>query len=206
MRVAAGFRVHSGWAAAIVVGGDVWAPEVLDRRRLALVDDRTHGASQPYHFAKQLKLKEAEAYLQRCAAIAKNLAAKFLEDLAESLLNRQRRFVGCGILLAAGRPLPALAETLASHALIHTAEGQFFRRAIAEACEQLGLGVEQIQERELFERAAADWRVHAAKIKQRLEIVGRSLGPPWAQDQKHAALAGLLALEPRHAGCPALGV
>jgi hypothetical protein len=134
-RAAAGIRAHSGWAAFIAITCETRAPEVLDRRRIVLVNPEVRGAGQPYHFAKQLKLKEAEQYLDRCAAISRRLALKALQEVAEMLRECQCELVGCGILLASGRPVPALVETLASHALIHTAEGEFFRRAFREACE-----------------------------------------------------------------------
>jgi len=37
------------------------------------------------------------------------------------------RPVGSALLLASGRPLPKLETILASHALIHTADGEHFR-------------------------------------------------------------------------------
>lgn len=191
---AAGIRAHSGWAALVAITCETRALEVLDRRRIVLVDPDVRGASQPYHFAKQLRLKEAETYLERCAEISKRLALKVLQEVAETLREQRCELVGCGILLASGRPVPALVETLASHALIHTAEGEFFRRALREGCEQLGIGVLGIRERELFDRAIADLGVPLPKLKRQLANLGRSLGPPWTQDQKNATLAGWLAL------------
>lgn len=196
-RAAAGIRAHSGWAAVVAITCETGAPEVLDRRRIVLVDPEVRGAGQPYHFAKQLKLKEAEQYLSRCAAISRRLALKALQEVSEMLRECGCELVGCGILLASGRPVPALVETLASHALIHTAEGEFFRGALRQACEQLGIPVFGVRERELFDRATAEVGIPLPKLKRQLANLGRSLGPPWTQDQKNAALAGWLALESR---------
>ncbi len=196
-RAAVGIRAHSGWAALVAIRCEARAVEILERRRVVLVNPEVRGASQPYHFAKQLRLKEAETYLERCTAISKRLALKVLQEVAEALLERQCELVGCGILLASGRPVPALAETLASHALIHTAEGEFFRGALREACEQLGIPVLGIRERELFDRATAELGIPLSKLKRQVANLGRSLGPPWMQDQKSAALAGWLMLASR---------
>jgi hypothetical protein len=45
--VAIGFRCHSGWAVAVTVGGSTRAPRVIDRQRIALLDERL--PRQPYH-------------------------------------------------------------------------------------------------------------------------------------------------------------
>ena len=112
----------------------------------------------------------------------------------KTLRESQHDVIGCGILQASGRPLPALAATLASHTLIHTAEGEFFRNAFAEAGAGIGLQISKVRERELFDRATAELRVPAARLKSKLTNLGRELGPPWTQDQKNAALVGWLLL------------
>src|SRR5664279_4197420 len=54
-RAAVGLRAHSGWAAAVTVGGEATAPVLLDRRRLALADDATPRPVQPYHASEGLR-------------------------------------------------------------------------------------------------------------------------------------------------------
>ena len=107
--------------------------------------------------------------------------------------------VAGGLLLAAGRPLPALAEILASHALIHAAEGEMFRDAVREASRRCGLALTGVRERELADSAARTLRQPAGDLTARVAGWGRALGPPWRQDEKLAALVAWLALaEPRH--------
>jgi len=48
---AIGIRVHSGWGALVAVAGDAGAPEVIERRRVEIIDRKKPGAMQPYHFA-----------------------------------------------------------------------------------------------------------------------------------------------------------
>ncbi len=102
--------------------------------------------------------------------------------------------MACGITLGSGRALPALEKVLASHALIHTAEGEFYRNVVAEAGEHCGLPVLGVKEREIFERAASHLKVDAAELERRVAILGKPIGPPWTQDQKYAALVAWLAL------------
>jgi hypothetical protein len=193
-RAAIGVRTHSGWAALVVVAGDARSPRVIDRRRIELVDQEVREAKQPYHAARELPLPEAEKLLSRCTQRTKLLARQALRAVTKNLLEQGHDLVGCGIVLASGRSLPALAATLASHALIHTAEGELFRNAIAHAGQHCGLPVTGVKERDLFARASTQLRIPDGKLRRCLVDMGQSVGPPWSQDQKHAALVGWLAL------------
>jgi hypothetical protein len=185
---AVGFRVHSGWAAAVTLTGPQTSPVVEDRRRIELADG-TPGSKQPYHAAEPLRLAEAEALLERCRKSTWNLARQGLDEI------RSAHSIGaCGMLLAGGRPLPELDRILASHALIHTAEGEFFRQAIIEVSRELGLPVRAVKERELLDTCAAELKLSPTELQQRLADWGRAMGPPWRQDEKYAALVAWLAL------------
>lgn len=201
-RAAFGVRAHSGWVALVAVTGSIHAPEILDRRRISLIDPREpgpkipgHGPQQPYHIALNLKWEEAEAYLARSAKTAARLACEALEESATALRKRGFRIAGCGLVLASGRPLPSLEGILASHPMIHTAEGEFFRNAIREACGKMGINVTGVREWELFFLAAENLGFSAARIKRQMEDLRRSAGRPWTSDQKNATVAGYLALE-----------
>lgn len=87
-----------------------------------------------------------------------------------------------------GRQPGTLASTLASHAMIHTAEGEFFRNAIARASDQIGLPVTRVKERELWELAEAAVAVPAERLQNHLASIGKTAGPPWRQDEKLAAM------------------
>ena len=191
---AVGFRAHSGWAAAVVISGKLASPLVVDRRRIEIADPRISGSKQPFHAAEGLPFKEAQRLIQRCIDSTDSLADRALRALVGDVEEKGYRVVGCGLLLASGRPLPDLAAILASHALIHSAEGEMFRETLVRASERRGLAVTKVRERELFETAAATLRTAADTLQRCLAELGRSLGPPWTQDQKLAALVGLLAL------------
>ncbi len=193
-RAAIGFRVHSGWGALVAVSGKPGAVEVIDRRRIVITDPKIPGAKQPYHFAEKLALQAAEKYLANCAAVSERLALAAVRDIIRELHGRDYRVVGSAILLASGRPLPPLSQILNSHALIHTAEGEFFRRIFREACERLKIRVTGFRERELDERAKAVFGRAAAPLRRKITKLGKSLGPPWTQDQKTAALAAWMVL------------
>jgi hypothetical protein len=98
------------------------------------------------------------------------------------------------ILLSSARPLPNLDEILASHALVHTAEGEFFRQTFRHAFENLEVSVIGIRERELDERARKAFGKLATQVRRNINGMGRILGPPWTQDEKMAALAAAIVL------------
>jgi len=191
---ALGLRAHSGWAALVAVGGSGRSPGVIDRRIIKLADPLIPGSKQPYHAAEGWPLPKAEEFIGRCTSRTTSMARDAVQNVVEDLSRKGHRLVGCGVLSASGRRLPDLASTLASHALIHTAEGELFRNALIEAAESCRLRVARIPERELFPRAVQDLRVPMQKLQKQLSELGRSLGPPWTQDQKLAALVAWMLL------------
>jgi hypothetical protein len=90
--------------------------------------------------------------------------------------------------------LPFLAKILASHSLIHTAEGEFYREVFKKACEKLEIPVTGFRERSLDEDFQARFGDAARGMSQQIADAGRALGPPWTQDQKMATIAALLVL------------
>jgi hypothetical protein len=197
-RAALGVRMHSGWGVLVAISGDANSVEILDRRRIVTTDPSTPGSNQPYHHAANLGLPESERYLADCTAVSERLALAAVADVVRELERRHHRVVGSAVLLASGRPLPSLSKILASHPLIHTAEGVFFRDAVSKACERLEIPVTAIRERELDEGAKTAFGNAANRVQRRISSLGSSIGPPWTKDHKTAALAAsiILACEP----------
>jgi hypothetical protein len=193
-RAAMGVRMHSGWGALVAVAGDPAKIEVLGRRRIVIVDERAARAKQPYHFAAQMEVREAEQYLRKCAEESEELAAAAIGKAIEEMRERSYRITGLAMLLASGRALPELPGILASHALIHTAEGEFFRRAVWRACERLNVCVRGFRERDLDEQVETAWAGAAAGLQRRIASLGKSIGAPWTEDQKRASLAASIIL------------
>ena len=88
----------------------------------------------------------------------------------------------------------SLAATLPSHALIHTAEGEFFLEVLVRASEHCSLHVTKVKEREIWDRGTTVFRLPSADLQQRIDGLGKSLGPPWRVDEKLASLAAWIAL------------
>ena len=191
---ALGFRVHSGWAAAVVVCGPPDVPVVVDRRKIQLVKTFTYTFRQPYHTAEKMPRQDAAKFIASVQSDAKRRALSSLRSLQTDLAEGDFKIVRGALLLSSGRALPALEQILASHALIHTADGELFRDSLRAACARCTLPVQGIREKELFATASKALGIQAAILKRRIAAFGKSLGPPWSQDEKFAALAAWLTL------------
>jgi hypothetical protein len=186
------FAPHSGWAAMIVLGSANAELKVLARARIELIDDRDPESKQPYHAVEAVCVEEAMGRLDGYMAVAKSMAAAGIQAQREHLKAHGYQLRCVGVLESAGRKPPSLASILASHALIHAADGDHFRNALAVAAEQLGLTVYRIQARTLEEQAAAILRRPKAQLLDTVNALGRQVGSPWGADQKKAALLAWL--------------
>ena len=159
------------------------APSAGDRRSTA-PSNRGHGAT-----------------LSRRPRFGRGSLQRFFERLPFGVKCSCRFSIGsgdrvqcCAVLTGSGRLSPTLEATLASHAAIHTAEGEFVCEIVTHAAESCGLRVRRIKEKELFDLASSEFRISVADLIRGLNDLGKMTGPPWRQDHKFAALAGWLVL------------
>ena len=191
---AVGFRVHSGWTSLVVVALEKGKPIVLARRRPRLVQTFSYTFRQPYHTAEKMNLEEAEAFLEKLRDETRLLAVEALKAARSDVAQQGYRVTRAALLTASGRPLPELAKILAAHTLIHTADGEFFREAISQACTTHRLTLGSVKERELMRVACSQLRSRSASLTRFVTELGKPLGAPWSQDEKFAALAAWLEL------------
>lgn len=192
---ACGLRAHSGWAAAVVLTGPAESPALVERLKIDMTDPQLSGCEQPYHAAEGLALQAAQSLLKRYRSSANLLARRALGSLMERVRGRGYQLMGSGILASSGRRGTTLEATLSSHMLIHAADGDHFRDALAQASEHYDLAVLRIPERELLKEAAAALGLPSEALQERVAELGRPVGPPWGQDQKYAALVAWLVLQ-----------
>jgi hypothetical protein len=192
---ALGFRVHSGWTSLIALGLEADQPIVLARQRPHLVATFSYTFRQPYHTAEKMELAEAETFLDQQRCEARKLALVAIRAAQSEAAQQGFRITSAALLLASGRPLPELPKILASHSIIHTADGEFFREALLHACTRANLAVTRIKDRELLATASKSLRRNPAALTRFLNDLGKSLGSPWTADEKFATLAAWLALK-----------
>ena len=191
---ALGFRAHSGWAAAVALVGLPRSPEVIDRGRITLVEPGSPGGVQPYHAARVMDLPKAEEFIKGVISAIDRSAALSLRSFVDTINGQGHITACCGIVLASGRALPALEATLRSHAMVHTAEGELYRVAIARAVKALNLRCIRVPERDLYQVAAKYLNISELKLKTCITEMGRAIGSPWSADEKCATLVAWLSL------------
>jgi hypothetical protein len=194
---ALGFRAHSGWTSLVAVALEEGSPIVLLRQRPHLVKTFTYEFRQPYHTAEKVPKAEARGVISRTQAEARGLAYHAIRSVQEKLLTEGYELKCCGLLLASGRPLPSLPQILASHALIHTADGELFRNVLLHACRRCGIEIFTAKESELMGEAGEELGLEPEEMKRRLADLGVGLGPPWTQDEKLASLIAWTSLAKR---------
>jgi hypothetical protein len=126
---------------------------------------------------------------------ARRMALHAIRKLNADLQEQGYELARCGFLRSSGRPVPRLAQILASHSLIHAADGELFREALLHAGARCGLETLTLKERELFDSAPRTLRVKSDDLTRRVAELGRPLGAPWSQDEKLASLVAWLALK-----------
>jgi hypothetical protein len=195
MKTAAlGFRVHSGWTSLIALAVENDQPIILARQRPHLVATFSYTFRQPYHTAEKMDLAEAQIFLDQQRDEARVLALAALRSAQTEVTQQGYKLTCAALLLASGRPLPELSKILASHSIIHTADGEFFREALLHACARANLAVAKIKDRELLATASTTLRRKPPALIRFINELGRPLGSPWTQDEKFAALGAWLAL------------
>jgi hypothetical protein len=172
----------------VVLGGTAAAPELLARSRILLIDDHDPESKQPYHAVEFLCIEEATGRLEGYMAVAARLAQDSIRAQSEQLKGRGIALGSVGIIESSSRKQVSLPSILASHALIHAADGDHFRNALFVAAEQCRLRVGRIPARELEAHASQCLQRPVARILETINNLGLGKGPPWGADQKKAAL------------------
>jgi hypothetical protein len=182
----------------VVLGGTTAAPTLLDRSRVTLIDDRDPDAKQPYHAVEFLCVEEATGRLDGYLGAATRMAQAAMEAESEKLKKLGLALKSVGILDSSSRKDIALSSILASHALIHAAEGDHYRNALSAAAERLRLEVCRLQARALEGHAMKCLRLPLKRLLDTVNGLGREVGPPWGADQKKAALLAWTLLKDKH--------
>jgi hypothetical protein len=172
----------------VVLGGTPAAPELLARSRVQLIDDRDPESKQPYHAVEFLCVEEATGRLHGYMAVATRLAHDAIRAQSEQLKELGIVIRSVGIIDSSSRKQVSLPSILASHALIHAADGDHFRNALFVAAEQCRLQVYRIPAKGLEAHAGKCLRIPVNRILGTVDQLGRGKGPPWGADQKKAAL------------------
>ncbi len=169
-RLAIGFKAHTGWAAAVVIGEGRGEPSGVAKGRITMLE--TFARAAVYHQALEGNLTADQARPLIDAAF-RDALARAKEEIAKLAADRARAV----IISRNGPPLPPLESIIRSHPLVHAAEGELYRDVVARACESMGMETVRVPAKKLPKMPAA------------LAAAGAASGPPWAADQKACAVA-----------------
>jgi len=199
MRVALGLKAHSGWAVLVCIGSSRDGPQVVDRRRIELIDAGEVWAKMPYHAAEALKGAEAQSLVKRGVESAHRVAAREMRDVVAHLRAGQHDVVACAVLTPDPMPKWSTEDILSVHFRMHKAEGVLFPEALCRAAEACDVRLLSVREKQLDALAAEGLGASADKIAKAVAVLGKSAGPPWGKDQKTASVAAMIALRVRAA-------
>jgi hypothetical protein len=186
--VALGFRVKSGYAIAVALGGPVSAPVAIARHVVELSDPKVPDTRQPYHHGFYTHEENARTIARRVKSVKRYATRSLAALLVDGRLCECRR---AGVVVGS---VIDPAKVGNPHIRAHASEGRLFRTVLASALESHGIACEVIVEKQLAEKAVAALERRDAEIKNVLAALGRSLGGPWRADEKTAAVAAWLAL------------
>jgi hypothetical protein len=190
---ALGCRAHTGWAAFVVVAGGVARPEVVFRGRAELCDPEGRVRKNVYQAARGLEPAAAAVLVEAAERVAVERAAANLERTVSAAEQEGVVVRSCAVVVGAfgGARLESI---IASHALAHAAEGRLYQRAVLRGAEAQGLAAVAIPKRSIWEEAGSALGVAQDELHRWIPELRREIGPPWAEDQKLAALAAWIAL------------
>jgi hypothetical protein len=191
-RAALGFKPRTGRAVLVALAGDFQEPRVIERAEIALLPA---GEFAPYHVAAELDPGVAASHVKGSLERAQRLAITAVRDYARRCIESGYDLNGCAVLVGTGMPAWSVHEILAVHARMHKAEGEMFRSVLIEAVRACGYELTTLPDKTALDSAAQKLGITRARLDTCLARLGRAAGPPWAQYQKEAAVAALVALE-----------
>jgi hypothetical protein len=185
---ALGFRVKSGWAAVVLLGGSRKAPRVLDSRVVALSDPAVRHSRQPYHAAfgtAQTDKRAVDRLIRGIERFSRGKIAALVEATRD-----EHRLSGAGVVVSSLTDPATIAN---QHMRAHGSEGRLFRTVTADGLERCGVKTRIVLERDIYEDLAKRLRLPMVRVKTLVSDLGEHI-TSWRAEQKVAAAAAWLVL------------
>src|SRR5437667_5272843 len=123
---ALGFRVKSGWAAAVLLTGPARSPQLCDVRRIDLSDPRLPETQQRYHAAMG-KLETDTTKINRRVRAVRSIAQQSIATLLASYRQKGYAIRRAALVVGSQVDPDAIAN---DHIRAHAFEGQLFRSVL----------------------------------------------------------------------------
>ena len=187
---ALGFRVKSGWAAAVLLTDSARSPQLCDVQRIDLSDPRFPETRQPYHAAMG-KLETDARKINRRVRVVRSIAQKSIATLLDGY--RQNGYsIRRAALVVGSRIDPASIAN--PHIRAHALEGQLFRSVLQESLHANRILSDVLIERDAYAQAAVQVKQSNENVRRVIQNFGRDTKAPWRAEQKLAAVAAWVAL------------
>ena len=187
---ALGFRVKSGWAAAVLLMGPARSPQVCDIRRIDLSDPQLPETRQPYH-AMMGRLETDTTKINRRVRVVRGVAQQSIATLLAGYRGNSYPITRAALVVGSQIDPASIANP---HIRAHALEGQLFRSVLEEALQAQRIRTEVFVERDAYAQAAVKLKESNENLRRVIQHFGRATQGPWRAEQKLAALSAWLAL------------
>jgi hypothetical protein len=187
---ALGFRVKSGWAAAVLLTGPARSPQLCDVGWIGLSDPRHPETQQPYHAAMG-KLETDMTKINPRVRLVRSVAQQSIAKLLAGYLTKGYAIRRAALVVGSQTDPASIANP---HIRAHAFEGQLFRAVLMEALQAHRIRTEVFIEQNAYAQAAVKLNESNGNVQRVIQNFGRATQGPWRAEQKLAALAAWLAL------------
>jgi hypothetical protein len=196
-----GFRAIRGGCVVValnIVGGQ---PKMVLSSFLHTATDGDRLSLEPYSVAAELMrakpdtaLSDLEGMIADARARQNQQAFKGLAEMLDRMKMSATDRISVGLLVnRAGWITDQLSHSLSAPEHPAIAEGLAVRDALRFACDQVGLGVAELDEKTLGESAQTILDKPSSDIDATIKLLGQDAGKPWRKEQKLACLAAWMA-------------
>ncbi len=181
-----GFRVKSGWAAAVLIANSANAPTVIDSRVIELADPDVADSRKPYHAG----FGTAQTDTAKVTRLVRGIERFSRRTIAALVAEYRERYrLRSAAVVAASLTDPA---TIANqHMRAHASEGRLFRTVLVAGLKRCGVAVRVVLEREVYELLGKALRRSPRRAKTQVAALGDGVAR-WRAEQKVAAAAAWL--------------
>ena len=187
---ALGFRVKSGWAAAVLLADSARSPRLCDVQRIDFSDPQLPETRQPYH-AGMGRLETDTKKISQRVDVVRRITKKSIAKVLAGY--RQQNFTIKRAALVVGSQIDPYSVANA-HIRAHALEGQLFRSVLQRSLHGHGIRTEVLLEREAYGKAAVQLKQSNENVRRVIQKFGRDTEAPWRAEQKLAAVAAWVAL------------
>ena len=192
-----GFRAKTGKAIAIALSRSDPSPAYLARWEVVLHDPKIPATSQPHHEVMELPWSDAQTAVRQLELGIENVATKVVAALMNEIQSKGFSVSGVGVVGSPDRKLERIGN---AHIRAHAAEGILFRRVLEVAAANHNLQYRSFSDRSFEEVTFPQLHTKPQEIKNTLVLIGRAAGKPWRADERAAAVAAWLMLQPVREG------